>query len=79
MNLLFQHVLVLCGASGWHLVKNSLALIPDLETPVPYGDLHAVSPFVATPQAAIDTILNHLKVIAATYFLFLEKIGWHTY
>jgi hypothetical protein len=37
-------------------------IVPELETPVPYGDLHAVSPFVATPQAAIDTILTHLKV-----------------
>ncbi len=69
MNLLCVHALVLFGASGWHLVKNSEALFADLETPVPYGDLHAVSPFVATPQAAIDTILNHLKVNAATYYL----------
>eukprot|EP00092_Neocalanus_flemingeri_P018065 GFUD01019550.1.p2 GENE.GFUD01019550.1~~GFUD01019550.1.p2 ORF type:complete len:188 (-),score=54.27 GFUD01019550.1:5-568(-) len=29
-------------------------------TPVPYGDLHSVSPYVATPQAAIDLILKQL-------------------
>ena len=31
-------------------------------TPVPYGDLHVVSPFVATPQAAIDLILEELNL-----------------
>jgi hypothetical protein len=31
-------------------------------TPVPYGDLHAVSPFVATPQAAIDLMLAELQL-----------------
>ena len=31
-------------------------------TPVPYGDLHSVSPYVATPQAAIDLILTELKL-----------------
>ena len=31
-------------------------------TPVPYGDLHTVSPYVATPQAAIDLILSSLEL-----------------
>ena len=31
-------------------------------TPVPYGDLHSVSPYVATPQAAIDLILTQLRL-----------------
>jgi len=31
-------------------------------TPVPYGDLHTVSPYVATPQAAIDLILTQLDL-----------------
>merc|ERR1719147_601764 len=35
---------------------------PETGTPAPYGDLHAVSPFVATPQAAIDLIMTELNL-----------------
>eukprot|EP00088_Acartia_fossae_P006548 TRINITY_DN13014_c0_g1_i2.p1 TRINITY_DN13014_c0_g1~~TRINITY_DN13014_c0_g1_i2.p1 ORF type:complete len:179 (+),score=11.74 TRINITY_DN13014_c0_g1_i2:52-588(+) len=34
----------------------------DTVTAVPYGDLHTVSPFVATPEHAIHTILHHLQL-----------------
>ena len=34
-------------------------------TPVPYGDLHNVSPYVATPQAAIDLLLSELSVTSS--------------
>jgi len=34
----------------------------DTQTTVPYGDLHVSSPFVATPQKAIDLLLERLKV-----------------
>ena len=38
-------------------------------TPAPYGDLHTVSPFVATPQAAIDLILKGLKLTAEDFLV----------
>ena len=38
-------------------------------TPVPYGDLHAVSPYVATPQAAVDRILSELAVTSSDYLI----------
>ena len=38
-------------------------------TPAPYGDLHTVSPFVATPQAAIDLILKGLKLTSEDFLV----------
>ena len=38
-------------------------------TPAPYGDLHTVSPFVATPQAAIDLILKGLKLTSDDFLV----------
>jgi len=38
-------------------------------TPAPYGDLHTVSPFVATPQAAIDLILEGLKLTSEDFLV----------
>ena len=38
-------------------------------TPVPYGDLHSVSPYVATPQAAIDLILEELKLNSEDFLI----------
>ena len=38
-------------------------------TPVPYGDLHSVSPYVATPQAAIDLILTKLAITQTDYLI----------
>ena len=44
-------------------------------TPVPYGDLHSVSPYVATPQAAIDLILTELR-LGQSDFLIDLGCGW---
>ena len=38
-------------------------------TPVPYGDLHTVSPYVATPQAAIDLMLAELSLTSSDYLV----------
>ena len=38
-------------------------------TPVPYGDLHTVSPYVATPQAAIDLLLSELMLSSDDYLI----------
>lgn len=38
-------------------------------TPVPYGDLHTVSPYVATPQAAIDLLLLELQLNSDDYLI----------
>jgi len=40
-----------------------------LMTPPPYGDLHATSPFVATPQAAIDLLLEALQLTEEDYLV----------
>ena len=40
-----------------------------LMTPPPYGDLHATSPFVATPQAAIDLLLEGLQLTEEDYLV----------
>ena len=38
-------------------------------TPVPYGDLHTMSPYVATPQAAIDLILTELRLSQSDFLI----------
>ena len=40
---------------------------------MPYGDLHAASPFVATPQRAIDLLLDTLQVRYVPLF-FLNQL-----
>jgi len=44
--------------SGWAAPFHNL----ETSTAVPYGDLHTASPFVATPQKAIDLLLKTLEV-----------------
>ena len=43
----------------------------ETQTAVPYGDLHALSPFVATPLKAIDIILENLDLDSKD---FLSKV-----
>lgn len=38
-------------------------------TPVPYGDLHTVSPYVATPQAAIELLLSELELTESDFLV----------
>ncbi|XP_023332505.1 uncharacterized protein LOC111704491 [Eurytemora carolleeae] len=53
------------GDSAWAAPFQDL----ETQTAVPYGDLHALSPFVATPQKAIDLILDTLQISKTDYLV----------
>jgi len=40
-----------------------------IATPIPYGDLHTVSPYVATPPAAVELLLSGLRLTAQDFLV----------